>query len=114
MEDGQFTTSTGELNIKDHRPISQCQNVCKTKKEAYQDEVTVSGVTGSSVKNPMTYDFFYYTCTTDNTCPAGDGEEIIQQCQCINDFTEATVLMQAMRQAGKDAICSSGQLQSLE
>ena len=114
IEDGQFTTSTGELNIKDHRPISQCQNVCKTKKEAYQDEVTVSGVTGSSVKNPMTYDFFYYTCTTDNTCPAGDGEEIIQQCQCINDFTEATVLMQAMRQAGKDAICSSGQLQSLE
>ena len=36
-------------------------------------------------------------------------EQIVKDCQCINEFAEAAVIMQSLRQAGKDLICTSGQ-----
>jgi len=36
------------------------------------------------------------------------GEEIIKDCQCIDEFAETFTLLETIREAGQDAICSSG------
>ena len=43
------------------------------------------------------------------SCPAGAGEEIIKDCQCIDEFAETFTLLESLKEAGKDAICSSGE-----
>ena len=55
------------------------------------------------------YDNFYYECDAGNQCPAEPGEEVIKACQCLNEFAEASAIMQVIRQAGQDMICSSGE-----
>ena len=45
---------------------------------------------------------------------AASGEEIVIDCQCINEFAEAATVIQTLRLAGKDNICSSGQKQPMQ
>jgi hypothetical protein len=47
-------------------------------------------------------------------CPAGDGEEIITDCQCVNEFAEAAAIMQTLRLGAQDMICSDGTKKLLE
>jgi DNA-directed RNA polymerase alpha subunit len=64
--------------------------------------------TGVSVKES----FYYKPCNEVSTgvweCPVEAGEEKIEDCRCVNAFGAAATVMQAIRQAGQDIICSSG------
>jgi hypothetical protein len=66
--------------------------------------------TGVSIKE----NFYYKPCNEVSTgvweCPVEAGEEKIEDCQCVNAFGAAATVIQAIRQAGQDIICSSGRL----
>ena len=57
--------------------------------------------------NPAGWDTFYHVCDASNVCPAGPGEQIVSACGCLDDFPEAVVMMQSVRLAGADMVCTS-------
>ena len=90
-----------------YRPtVSSCEKACKTRKLVDNTQTTIV-VKKDDFTTPSTYDFFYKKCT-EAGCPIGGSEELVKDCQCIDEFAEAAIIMQSLRQAGKDVICSSG------
>ena len=65
------------------------------------------GVTGSKQTSATGWDYFYHACQDSNVCPAGEGEELVQGCGCLDDFPEAAVMMQTVRLGGADLVCTS-------
>ncbi|WP_152495201.1 conjugal transfer protein TraN [Dickeya sp. NCPPB 3274] len=107
--DGKVSYGEGDLFWPAMPTVSECVNVCKTRKPKTTPDMSASGQV-DKVKNTgqVSYNYYYHECGTSNTCTPGDGEEVVKACQCINEFAEAAAIMQIMRQAGKDLICSSG------
>ncbi len=92
-----------------YRPVvDTCQKACKTRKQVEDTETNVTAMKGDYLESTTSYSFFYRQCNSAG-CPLGEGEEVVLDCQCINEFAEAAVIMQSLRQAGKDMICSSGE-----
>lgn len=87
--------------------VEPCERACKVRKTIMDDRVASTGVTSENRQpTPATrYEYGYYTCT-DNVCPTQTGETVIKACQCLNEFAEAATIMQIMRQAGQDLLCT--------
>jgi len=89
-------------------PAPTCTQVCKTRMSRVASDSNEAGVALDARTSGTTYDFYYHDCGQSNVCPTQAGEEILKTCQCINDFSEVTAIMQAMRLAGRDLICTDG------
>ncbi len=101
--------NTFDLGVASAQSYRSCSNVCKTRKPKQDTQATPSGTTSQYRSNIVTYDFYYRSCYPSPTvCPAGAGEEILKDCQCLNEFAETFALVEALQAAGQDAICSSG------
>lgn len=107
LPDGTIETVTSSMTVPTSVPFPSCQPACKTRRLIDRTAVSTAGVSTDLTTNDQQYEYFYHECS-DNTCPTGTGEEVVAACQCINEFTGATALMQTMRMAGQDAICSDG------
>jgi len=103
--DWLYESNTVGLPLKDS--YDNCEQACKTRKPKEDTQATTTGHTAQSRTTTQSYDFFYKKCV-DNICPAEIDEEIVKDCQCINDFAEAASVMETLNAAGKDVICSSG------
>lgn len=110
-DSGRVTYNSGSFTQFNGLDAQACTMTCKTRKERPMNDMTLSGTTGSEHNTPVTYDFFYHQCTgaSFNTCPSGPGEEVVKDCQCLNEFSESTAIMQSLRLAGQDMICTSGE-----
>ncbi len=96
------------------RPSSiSCETACKTRKLRANTSTTVTDTKTDFLTTSNSYDFYYKTCSG-GTCPVETGEEVIKNCQCINDFAEAALIMQILRSSGQDFICSSGTAHALQ
>lgn len=84
-----------------------CRKACKTRKPVTNTTVSQYGTAAQMQASNTTYEFYYRECQND-VCPIGSGEELVKNCQCINDFAEAASIIAALDAAGKDMICSSG------
>ncbi|HAS1115386.1 TPA: conjugal transfer protein TraN [Enterobacter cloacae] len=109
FNNGKVSYGSGELFWPDMPKVGDCINMCKTRKPKQTPDMAVSGQVDKNNKTGVIkYDNFYYECDATNKCPAEPGEEVIKACQCLNEFAEASAIMQVIRQAGQDMICSSG------
>lgn len=105
---GSVKFDQGPLYFDGLPTVGECTSVCKTR-------TTVNGASmslGGSVSGKQTapsYNFYYHQCTKDNVCPAEPGETVVKACQCLDEFADAAAIMQIIRQAGQDMICSSGE-----
>ncbi|EIM6275718.1 conjugal transfer protein TraN [Salmonella enterica] len=109
FNNGKVSYGAGELFWPDMPKVGDCINMCKTRKPKQTPDMAVSGQVDKNNKSGVIkYDNFYYECDATNKCPAEPGEEVIKACQCLNEFAEASAIMQVIRQAGQDMICSSG------
>ncbi|WP_303745460.1 conjugal transfer protein TraN [Enterobacter hormaechei] len=109
FNNGKVSYGAGELFWPDMPKVGECINMCKTRKVKSAPDMAISGQVDKNNKGGVVkYDNFYYECDTSNQCPAGPDEEVIKACQCLNEFAEASAIMQVIRQAGQDMICSSG------
>lgn len=113
---GQVINSQGDLFSTDAKPYAACTLSCKTKKARPQNDVSGDAgsfnVTGEKQRDPVTYDFFYRPCKN-GVCPLEPGEILVKECQCLEEFGEAAAMMQVLRMAGNDLICSSGATKTL-
>ncbi len=108
-------------------PVSECENVCKVKVLRLNTQVAQSNIlnqtTGqydpfvakSYLVNPDKEAYFYKRCEENvdgySYCPVESNEVLVEDCRCRNDFNHAVLMMQVLRMAGQDIICSSGQKQ---
>ncbi|MBB6117752.1 hypothetical protein F4826_004731 [Rahnella inusitata] len=117
FSNGKVSYGAGELFWPKMPDVGSCVNVCKTRKVKETPEMMVSGTTDKDrVKGNVQYNYYYHECDAvngaPNQCPADPGEEVVKACQCMNEFAEAAAIMQTMRQAGSDMICSSGAMKN--
>ncbi len=106
QSDGSYATSTRAFSLPDRGSVAACEPVCKTRAAKANSEAAPDGVVGAKQNVPTGYDTFFHTCTADNQCPAGPGEEVVSACGCLDDFPEAVVMMQTVRLAGADMVCT--------
>ncbi|MFZ4857731.1 MAG: hypothetical protein ACOYL3_15165 [Desulfuromonadaceae bacterium] len=108
-----WNIANGSINLPQRDPASECEVACKTRIAKTDTQVTTTGTVTDMRVPAQSYDIFYKTCIN-NSCPADPDEEIVIDCQCVNEFAEAATVIQTLRLAGKDNICSSGQKQPLQ
>ena len=91
-----------------------CPLVCKVKIESTASEIGQQGPVSSLNVNPAKTAYEYRECVN-GTCPydSSRGESVVQNCACLSDFKDALVALQAVRLAGQDLICSTGQEKTL-
>ncbi len=120
--DGSWTTETGiSVGIGTLRPHDgRCTKACRTRRAKPNTQAGVSGHAQVYQFAEISYDYFYRSCVKEASCPAGAedtvcltcpvqaGEEMVDPCGCVNDFTTAASVMAAIDEASKDIICSSG------
>ncbi|MBO9579571.1 MAG: hypothetical protein J7498_01615 [Sphingobium sp.] len=104
--DGSVSESTRAFAVPDRGSVPICEPLCKTRKPSVNTGAAPAGVVGNQQNSPASFDTFYHTCGSDNVCPAGAGEEIVSACGCLDDFPEAVVMMQSVRLAGADLVCT--------
>ncbi|MBB6122857.1 hypothetical protein [Sphingobium subterraneum] len=106
-KDGSITTTTRPFALPAQSPVPACEAICKTRAPKVNTAAAPAGLIASQQNNPNGFDTFYHACDDANQCPAGPGETIISACGCLDDFPEAVVMMQTVRLAGADMICTS-------
>lgn len=106
QSDGSFNASTRPFSLPDRGSVPACEPVCKTRAPKVNSEAAPDGVVGAKQNVPTGYDTFFHACTAGNQCPAGPGEEVVSGCGCLDDFPEAVVMMQTVRLAGADLVCT--------
>ena len=109
MDDGTVTTSTQPFALPDRGSVPACEMICKTRAPRANADAAPDGVVGTKQNDPAGYDTFYHVCDSANVCPTGPGEEIVSVCGCLDDFPEAVVMMQTVRLAGQDMVCTSAE-----
>ncbi len=111
--DGAYSDHTLSASGTYSASTDVCAMACKTKKLIRNTETTLVSNRTQYVTNPEGYEFFYKSCVN-GVCPLDEGESVVKDCQCINEFSEASVVMQALRMGGSDFICSSGTKRPLQ
>ncbi|QSR19697.1 hypothetical protein CA833_21375 [Novosphingobium sp. KA1] len=107
--DGSHSETTRPFALPDRGTFAACEPICKTRKTAANDGVAADGPVAEKQNVPVGTETFYHACGSDNQCPAGPGEEIVSACGCLDDFPEAVVMMQSVRLAGADLVCTQVQ-----
>ncbi len=87
--------------------FASCQQACKTVMNVSNTSTNVASKKSDISLDTTTPVYYYHACTSAG-CPAGTGETIVTDCQCIDDFAEAAVIMQTLRKGAQDIICSDG------
>lgn len=106
QKDGAFVTWSTGFSLPDRGSVPVCEPICKTRAIKANNGVAPSGVVGALQNDPSGTDIFYHGCDGANRCPAGPGEEVVSACGCLDDFPEAVVMMQSVRLAGADLVCT--------
>ena len=104
--DGSFSSSTRGFGLPDRGSVSACEPICKTRSARSSQGAAPAGIVAAQQNAPTGYDTFYHACDAANVCPLGPGEELISACGCLDDFPEAVVMMQTVRLAGADLVCT--------
>jgi len=104
--DGGHSMTTRNFSLPDRGSVNACEPICKTRRAQANSAAAPDGVTGAKQTDPIGWDVYYHACQDSNVCPAGDGEDMVQGCGCIDDFPEAVVMMQTVRLGGADMVCT--------
>ncbi len=84
-----------------------CIKACKLRIVERRAQASSSYTTADYRHDSSTQFFVYRTCVND-TCPVKGGEEIVEDCKCLNEFDLAYGVLESLRQASMDMTCSSG------
>ena len=106
QSEGSFAETTRAFGVPDRGTVAACEPICKS--QAPRDNVGAApaGVVGAQQNSPVGVDTFFHRCSADNVCPLGPGEALTAPCGCLDDFPEAVMMMQTVRLAGADLVCT--------
>jgi len=102
-ETGLVTPYT--IDLPERSDYETCEQGCKLRKPVQDTEAGAAGTTTDYRTTVDSYVYLYRKCEG-NVCPVESGEEIIEDCACLNEFEEAASMMQVLDNAADDLICS--------
>ena len=85
---------------------STCIKACKLVVEDKRSSANSRMTSRSYRHDPTSRLFIYRTCAND-VCPVESGETIVTDCSCLDEFGLAYGMMETLRQAAADQVCST-------
>jgi hypothetical protein len=104
-ESGNLIGEEQNIRLPTRENLPGCQRACKTKKPYADTEAGISGNTSQFRTTTESDEFFVKTCTSESVCPLDPGEQIVKDCGCLDDFSEAASMMEVLKSAGSDLTC---------
>lgn len=107
-EDSWSYTDNGQtynIGITMEENDNQCMKICKVRKAASEASARADATTADFRYSSGSILYLYKTCV-DGQCPVSPGETLVRGCGCISDFNLAYGVMEALRQAAGDQVCS--------
>jgi hypothetical protein len=114
-ENGRWANYPNQIfHIQRGQLGEDCEKACKVRVSMKNTQVG-TGDPLSNVRSGASYQdyVYYYRACYNDQCPVDAGEELVTPCQCTQDFAGAASVMQSLRLAGQDIICSSGNIKAL-
>ncbi len=107
---GSWIVDNRTANLGNRTDYSAPILACKTKKPSRKTDAVLSGNATQYLSDPSCWDFYYKRCDANAVCPvdAASGEQIVINCQKINEFAEAATIMNVLENANQDMTCSNG------
>lgn len=102
--------SSGSAALGSRNSFDSCEKSCKIKRPKQNLQVTKNGTMNTQKTNINSFDWVYASCAFGG-CPTQPGDIVAMPCQCINEFGNAAVMLQVMRLAAQDMMCTTGALQ---
>jgi len=99
--------------VQQGQQSEDCEKACKVKVVIDNTQVGLGAPVSQSNLTSGDYGVRYYRTCYNDQCPLKDGEVMEAPCQCVQNFPGAVTAMQAIRMAGQDIICSSGNIKTL-
>lgn len=91
-----------------------CEQACRVRIPQTAPQVGLGGPESQhKTSSAQSHYIYYYRACVNGVCPVQAGEEVDISCRCMNDFGNAATAMAALRMAGQDIICSSGNIKTL-
>ena len=97
------SVKTLELETKSD---STCIKACKLVAEDKRSSAT-SYMTSKTYRNDPTARLFIYRTCVNEVCPVEPGETMVTDCSCLDEFGLAYGMMETLRQAAADQVCST-------
>ena len=111
---GTWTAGSGSILMPGADAYAACEPSCRTRVPHEDNEITTTGIASNVRLNPAAATDYLYKVCVNGVCPVSTpGEVIIDDCQCLSNFSDAALAVQSLRMAGKDLICTSGQRKPL-
>jgi len=107
---GNWTSDNDSVTLGTRTDYSAPIFACKTKKPSQKTDAVLSGNATQYLSDPSSWDFYYKRCDANGVCPidAASGEQIVINCQKINEFAEAATIMNVLENANQDMTCANG------
>ena len=99
--------------VQQGQQSEDCEKACKVKVVVNNTQVGLGAPVSQLNLTSGDYGVRYYRTCYNDQCPLKDGEVMEAPCQCVQNFPGAVTAMQAIRMAGQDIICSSGNIKTL-
>lgn len=90
--------------LSEKEDFDECEISCKVRVPSRDTQVGMTGHTGLFRSSVDGYDYFVKPCR-DYVCPLDSDEELVADCQCINEFVHSVTQMEVMKESGKDMKC---------
>jgi len=100
---------SGSIQVHAQPDYDDCEMVCKIRADATSSDANPSGQQGEYLRDIDTAQDSFKACILVSGswhCPTESGEIVIDDCQCLNDFTDAVTSMGYLKEASKDMICN--------
>ena len=83
-----------------------CETACKVRKDTTNTQAGAEANTWEYQNSVASIQVIYKSCGPEKVCPVEQGETIIQDCACLDEFANAASHMQVIEDAAKDIICA--------
>lgn len=101
---GSSTVSNRTLALPELPQNPECIQTCEVRRAKVDNRINEDGLASDGRTDQIMYENIYRDCES-GTCPLDSGDELVQSCGCLNEFTKVMSMMQMMRLAGKDMVC---------
>lgn len=99
---------SGSVNIHEHPAYNSCEMVCKVSRASKSSGANIAGHQGEENRNIDSVTEIYKVCELVGgswSCPVDAGENMVENCACLNEFENAISTLSAIKEASQDLIC---------
>lgn len=108
QKDGTFSKVSNSIELSGRWPSGECIKACKVRKPVETTRVGTQGPSTGYLSSNGFFEISYMQCP-ENFITCADflspGEEIMDDCSCVDGLNEAYSAMKALEAASKDIIC---------